>query len=92
MRLRHALLVALALTGAPVLRAQSSAAAPTVVILVRHAEKAAEPVNDPPLTARGTERAAALSMVLRETKVTAVYHTPTTRTRDSARPVAVRFG
>ena len=43
MRLRHALLVALALTGAPVLRAQSSAAAPTVVILVRHAEKAAEP-------------------------------------------------
>jgi hypothetical protein len=39
--------------------APSTASAPTIVILVRHAEKAAEPANDPPLTAGGTDRAAA---------------------------------
>ena len=86
------LILALLLAGTPSLRAQGSAAAPTIVILVRHAEKAAEPANDPPLTARGTERAAALSEALRETTVGAVYHTPTTRTRETARPVAARFG
>jgi broad specificity phosphatase PhoE len=84
--------VALVALGAPSVRAQAASGAPTIVILVRHAEKAAEPANDPPLTARGTERAAALSEALREAKVTAVYHTPTTRTRDTARPVAARFG
>jgi broad specificity phosphatase PhoE len=66
--------------------------APTVVIIVRHAEKAATPANDPPLTPTGVERAAALAELLKDAKVAAVMHTPTTRTRETARPVAERFG
>jgi broad specificity phosphatase PhoE len=64
----------------------------TIVVIVRHAEKAAEPANDPPLTAVGTERAKALAATLKDSKVGAVLHTPTTRTRDTARPVAELFG
>ncbi|MGA0920879.1 MAG: histidine phosphatase family protein [Gemmatimonadaceae bacterium] len=94
MRIVTAVLFAVVASGglAPRLSAQVAPAAPTIVILVRHAEKAAAPANDPPLTARGTERAAALSEALREAQVAAVYHTPTLRTRDTARPVAARFG
>lgn len=72
------------------LTAQS--APPTVVIIVRHADKATTPANDPPLTATGTERAAALAEFLKDAKVSAVFHTPTTRTRDTARPAAEKFG
>lgn len=64
----------------------------TVVILVRHAEKAAEPANDPPLTAVGQERARALATLLGDASVGAVLHTPTIRTRDTAVPLAARFG
>lgn len=74
----------------------SSAAAqdpgPTVVIIVRHAEKAATPANDPPLTETGSERAQALAVALADAKVDVVMHTPTRRTRDTAMPVAERFG
>jgi len=66
--------------------------APTIVIIVRHAEKAATPANDPPLTETGVARAQALAELLKDAKVAAVMHTPTTRTRETARPVAERFG
>jgi broad specificity phosphatase PhoE len=66
--------------------------APTVVIVVRHADKAAAPANDPPLTEVGVARAAALAEFLRDAKVGAVLHTPTTRTRETARPTAELFG
>ena len=94
MRLLTSLVVAIVVCCVPVsdAAAQTTSSAPTIVILVRHAEKGAEPTNDPPLTTRGTERAAALSEALREAKVAAVYHTPTIRTRETARPVAARFG
>ena len=94
MRLLTSLLVAILLLSTRVADATAQAApsAPTIVILVRHAEKGVEPANDPPLTARGTERAAALSETLRDARVAAVYHTPTIRTRETARPVAMRFG
>ncbi len=64
----------------------------TVVILVRHAERAGDPSGDPPLTAVGEERARALAALLRDSKVGAVLHTPRIRTRDTARPVAEQFG
>lgn len=64
----------------------------TVVIIVRHAEKAAAPANDPPLTEIGEQRAAALVEALKGTNVGAVLHTPTTRTRETARPVAEANG
>ena len=73
------------------LEAQAATSAPTVVIIVRHADKAAEPANDPPLTATGVERAAALAEFLRDAQVDVVFSTNTTRTRETARPTAERF-
>ncbi len=64
----------------------------TTVIIVRHADKATQPASDPPLTEIGTARAAALAAALAESRVTVVAHTPTVRTRETARPVAERFG
>lgn len=64
----------------------------TVVVIVRHADKAAQPAGDPPLTAVGTERAQALAEMLRHSNVGAVLHTPTVRTRDTALPTARQFG
>ena len=87
LRLALALFV-MALLTVP-LAAQS---APTVVIIVRHADKAAAPAGDPPLTETGVQRAQALSEFLKDAKVGAVLHTPTTRTRETARPTAERFG
>ncbi len=63
----------------------------TTIVLVRHAEK--ELVgDDPDLTAAGAERAAALSHVLGEVDVSAVYSTPFARTRNTAMPLANLLG
>ena len=64
----------------------------TTVILVRHAEKAAEPKDDPPLTVVGEARAAALVEVVRTAGITAVYSTPWKRTQFTARPTAEKLG
>ncbi len=81
-----------AVVASPVSASLAAQSAPTVVIMVRHADKAAAPVNDPPLTPIGIERAQALAEFLKEAKVGAVMHTPTTRTRETARLSAERFG
>lgn len=62
--------------------------APTTVILVRHAEKAATPADDPPLTEEGRERAQVLMGIAREAGVTAIITTQFARTRETARPAA----
>lgn len=62
--------------------------APTVVILVRHAEKASMPASDPPLTDAGVARAKALATLVADANVDAVIATPTVRTRETARPTA----
>ncbi len=64
----------------------------TVVVIVRHAEKAAQPAADPPLTAEGADRAQFLAEMLRGANLGAVLHTPTARTRDTALPTARQFG
>ncbi len=66
--------------------------APTVVILVRHAEKAAAPANDPPLTDAGVARANSLVALLADANVAAVIATPTVRTRETAKPTAESHG
>ena len=92
----HRLLVALAVLGGCA-QAPRSANAPdrtgiTTVILVRHAEKAAEPAADPPLTAEGVARAQALVEAVRGMPVTAIVSTDFMRTRATAAPLAARLG
>jgi phosphohistidine phosphatase SixA len=73
----------------PIFRQPS--AAPTVVLLVRHAEKAAEPAQDPPLTESGQARAQALMSVARDAGVTAIITTQYERTRSTAAPAATEL-
>lgn len=63
-------------------------APPTVVLLVRHAEKASQPPQDPPLTEAGAARAQALAAVARDAGVTAIITTQYERTRKTAEPTA----
>jgi len=65
---------------------------PTVILLVRHAEKALDEGDDPSLTAAGTARAKALAHVAREAGVSALYSTTYQRTRLTAEPLANALG
>ena len=60
------------------------------VILTRHAEKAAAPPKDPPLTAAGKKRAELLASMLAESGVEAIYVTELQRTQQTAAPLAAR--
>lgn len=66
--------------------------APTTVILVRHAEKAAVPGDDPPLTKAGQARARALMTIASEAGVSAIVTTQFARTRATAEPAATALG
>src|SRR5215467_14078068 len=79
---RIALAMALVATSAVVAFAQ------TTVIIVRHAEKAAEPADDPPLTAAGEKRAQDLWLAVKDAGVSAVITTQYARTRATAAPTA----
>ena len=69
-------------------RAQTAPTASTTIILVRHAEKAAEPAADPPLTTVGAARAQALAQLVKDAGVRAVVSTQYARTRATAAPTA----
>jgi broad specificity phosphatase PhoE len=66
--------------------------ATTTVIFVRHAEKMAEPSDDPGLSEAGLQRAAELARQLVDADVVAgvdaIYSTSYRRTEETARPVA----
>ena len=66
--------------------------ATTTVIFVRHAEKAAQPADDPGLSPAGQRRVAELTRQLSDADVIAgidaVYSTPYRRTEETARPIA----
>jgi phosphohistidine phosphatase SixA len=73
--------------------AWTASAAPALVILVRHAEKASAPEKDPPLTAAGRERAEELARVLSAWtaaggKITALFATDFQRTQQTLAPVS----
>lgn len=70
--------------------------ATTTIIFVRHAEKAAEPADDPGLTDAGRRRVAELTRQLVDADVIAgvdaIYSTPYRRTMETAQPLATRLG
>ena len=66
--------------------------APTVVMVVRHAEKAAGPGSDPPLTEAGQQRAQALVEAASEAGVTAIYSSQFKRTQETVAPLAAHLG
>jgi broad specificity phosphatase PhoE len=66
--------------------------ASTTVILVRHAEKAAEPASDPGLSPAGEQRSRDLVQLARDAGVTAIITTQFARTRATAQPLATALG
>ena len=84
----RALLLLLALAMPMTAFAQSS----TVVIVVRHAEKATDDPRDPILDEAGQARAQALAKALEQTGLDAAYSTQYRRTRLTAGPAAKAAG
>jgi broad specificity phosphatase PhoE len=64
--------------------------AQVTVILTRHAEKAATPPQDPPLSSAGEKRANLLASMLADAGVVAIYVTEYQRTQQTAAPLAAR--
>ena len=65
---------------------------PVVVYLVRHAEKADDGTDDPPLAIAGRIRVQTLKALLADVSLSHVRTTDWKRTRDTARPFAVEAG
>lgn len=76
----------------PAVLAQNAPSASTTVIVVRHAEKAAEPAGDPPLVAAGSARADALAEMLKDAGIKAIVSTEFQRTRMTVAPIAAKLG
>lgn len=69
-----------------------AAAQPSTVIVVRHAERATEPANDPVLTEAGHQRARDLAAALTAAKVGSIVTTHLQRTQLTAKPLAETLG
>ena len=69
----------------------ASSAAPSVVFLVRHAEKV-DSSRDPELSEVGKVRAKTLADVLRSADIDYIHSSDYIRTRDTARPLALVTG
>lgn len=85
------LLAVLLITPTPDLHAQSTESE-TIVILVRHAEKADYDTDDPALTDEGLKRVRKLTDMLDRMQPDLIYSTDYKRTRLTVRPVALKHG
>jgi len=63
-----------------------------VVYLVRHAERAEDGTNDPPISEAGRKRAGLLATMLADAGITHVHSTDYKRTRATGRPLAESLG
>ncbi|HEY0728141.1 MAG TPA: phosphoglycerate mutase family protein [Pyrinomonadaceae bacterium] len=72
--------------------AQQTTQPVTTVFLIRHAERADEPRQDPPLTEKGVARAEALARLLSNAGVKAIYTSQFARTKLTAEPLAKQLG
>ena len=66
----------------------STASAQPIVVIVRHAEKAANGGNDPDLSSAGRARADALPRILKDSDITAIFTSEFKRTQETAAPTA----
>jgi phosphohistidine phosphatase SixA len=66
----------------------SVASAQPVVVIVRHGEKAANGGSDPDLSSAGRARADALSRILKDSGIVAIFTTEFKRTQETAAPTA----
>jgi phosphohistidine phosphatase SixA len=74
------------------LAATPAQAEPTLVVVVRHADKGTEPASDPALSPAGQQRALALAAALESARITSIITTPYRRARETALPLARRLG
>ena len=65
---------------------------PTTVFLVRHAERADAPREDPALLETGTARAQSLARILGKSGIKAIYTSQYLRTKATAEPLAKQLG
>ena len=86
---RTLLFLAAALLG---VSSRAAAQQPTVVFVVRHAERAGDPSGDPGLTPAGEARAQALAAALADAKVNALITTQYRRTQLTAAPLTQPLG
>lgn len=94
-RLLAALLLAVLSSGGGATAAAQSAAVstgPTLVVLVRHAERAQTPAGDVDISDIGKARAGALADALSGMKPDAIIVSSTRRTAQTAAPVAEKYG
>lgn len=64
----------------------------TTVFLVRHAERAEQPREDPPLTEQGVARSQVLARLLSTAGIKAIFTSQATRTKRTAEPLASKLG
>jgi len=64
----------------------------TTFILVRHAEKADDGTQNPPLNKEGKLRAEELAELLQNQEITRLYSTPYKRTKETLQPIADQKG
>jgi len=87
----HSLLVANLLIFAVIAGGPVSAGETTTVIVVRHAEKLTDS-SDPELSEAGKERTTALTRMLADVELSAIYSTPFKRTIATVEPIATERG
>jgi len=66
----------------------SIASAQPVIVIVRHAEKAADGGTDPDLSSAGRTRADALARILKDSGITGIFTSEFNRTQETAAPTA----
>lgn len=84
------LIIAVPITATPFL--PQSDFKVTTVFLVRHAEKASTPAEDPPLLEIGNIRAQELIHILGKSGIKAIYTSQYLRTKQTAEPLAKHLG
>ena len=70
----------------------SVASAEPMVIIVRHAEKAANDPTDPDLSPAGQKRAEALAQMLKDAHISAIFTSELKRTQETAAPLTKLIG